>query len=371
LSFPVTTEGGNSSVLVVCDYFSKWVEAFALPDHQAVTVADILVTELFCRFGTPRFIHSDKAPEFMGECLTEICRLLEIKKTNTTPYRPQSDGLVERFNRTLIGMLSKLCSENQTDWDTFLPYVMCAYRATQNDSTGYSPNKLMLGHEITLPIDLMFRDPEDYPYGCHHEYVEWVRGALAESFHLTRNSLGRAATRQKKDYDKCTKDHEFELGSLVWRHYEPMTNNKLNRPYTGPYTIIDRPGEVTYTIQRVGSEAEGFNVHADHLKKCHHPNPWKQEVDEPVIARPQDLEDTLPYGEDDELAIAEGPRSQELEETMPYGEQPESNTAGDYELREIEHPAPESDQPTQMQLGRPNRPVRQRFLPARLKDCIA
>ena len=109
LSFPVETKNGNSCVLVVCDHFIKWTECFALPNHQAPTVADCLVTELFLRFGTPRFLHSDQAPEFTSKLMSEICKLLEIRKTYTTPYRPQSDGLVERFNRTLISMLSKFC----------------------------------------------------------------------------------------------------------------------------------------------------------------------------------------------------------------------------------------------------------------------
>ncbi len=106
--------------------------------------------------------------------MTELCDLLEVKKTNTAPYRPQSDGLVERFNRTLIAMLSKLCTDKQTDWDTHLPYIMCAYRATRNESTGFSPNHLFLGREVTLPIDLMYRNPDEVPYGCQNEYVEWV-----------------------------------------------------------------------------------------------------------------------------------------------------------------------------------------------------
>ena len=143
LSLPVETTQGNTCILVVCDYFTKWVEAFALSDHKAPTVADVLLTEVFLRFGVPRFIHSDQAPEFMSELMTELYQLLEIQRTRTCPYRPQSDGLVERFNRTLINMLSKFCDERQEDWDQHLPFLLCAYRATVNESTGCSPNLLV------------------------------------------------------------------------------------------------------------------------------------------------------------------------------------------------------------------------------------
>lgn len=164
LTFPDETADGNTCILVVCDYFTKWTEAFALSDHQATTVADVLVTELFLRFGVPRIIHSDQAPEFMSELMHELFALLEIQRTRTCPYRPQSDGLVERFNRTLIDMLSKFVGEHRDDWDTHLPYLLCAYRASVNESTGCSPNLLMLGREVTLPVDLMFQSPEEMTY---------------------------------------------------------------------------------------------------------------------------------------------------------------------------------------------------------------
>ena len=162
LSFPEETDHGNKVVLVVCDYFTKWTEAVPLKDHQASTVADALITQFFLRLGFPRIIHSDQAPEFISELMQELCQFLEIHQSKTCPYRPQSDGLVERFNRTLIDMLSKFCGERCDDWDDHLPYLLCAYRATINESTGMSPNLMMLGHEATLPIVLMF--PSNAPF---------------------------------------------------------------------------------------------------------------------------------------------------------------------------------------------------------------
>lgn len=74
--------------------------AFALPDHTAQTVADKLVTEFICKFGAPYRIHTDQGREFESELFCEICSLLGIAKSRTTPYHPQSDGMIERFNRT-------------------------------------------------------------------------------------------------------------------------------------------------------------------------------------------------------------------------------------------------------------------------------
>ena len=86
------TEGNNGYILVVSDYFTKWVEAFAMPNMEAVTVANIVAKEVVARFGVPSAIHSDQGKQFEGKVFTEMCRVLNIKKTRTTPYHPQSEG---------------------------------------------------------------------------------------------------------------------------------------------------------------------------------------------------------------------------------------------------------------------------------------
>ena len=153
------TERNNIYILVVSDYFTKWVEAYALPDQTAYSVAEVLFNEFISRLGVPRQIHCDQGRNFESQLFAELCKLLQISKTRTTPYRPQSDGLVERFNRTLQQMLKTLVNEARDDWDHLLPYVTMAYRATPQDSTGCSPNMLMLGRELNLPLDVIVGCP--------------------------------------------------------------------------------------------------------------------------------------------------------------------------------------------------------------------
>ena len=85
--------------------------------------------------------------------------MLDIKKTRTTPYHPQSDGMVERFNKTLVGMLKTYVNEHQTDWDDHLPFVTMAYRSVEHETTGCSPNYLMLGRGVQTPLDIMYELP--------------------------------------------------------------------------------------------------------------------------------------------------------------------------------------------------------------------
>ena len=120
---------------LVVDYFTKWPEAHPLPNQEAATVAEALVKEYVCRFGVPLSLHSDQGRNFESNLFQEMCKLLGIRKTRTTPLHPQSDGLVERRNRTLEFQLSKFVSKSQSNWDHYLPFMMLALRSVTQEST--------------------------------------------------------------------------------------------------------------------------------------------------------------------------------------------------------------------------------------------
>lgn len=95
-----------------------------MPDQSAVTTAERLVNEMFCRFGVPEELHSDQWWNFEARVFQELCKRLEVKKTRISPVHPQSNGLVERFNRTLATQLATLTSSRQRDWDQHIPLVL-------------------------------------------------------------------------------------------------------------------------------------------------------------------------------------------------------------------------------------------------------
>jgi transposase InsO family protein len=108
--------------------------------------------EVIVRFGTPYVIHTDQGVQFQSNLFQEMCRLLQIQKTRTTPYHPQSDGMVERDNRTILTMMSAFVNEHQNDWNEHLTYISMAYRAAQHETTGKTPNYMMLGPGLFLVI---------------------------------------------------------------------------------------------------------------------------------------------------------------------------------------------------------------------------
>ena len=135
--------------------------------------------------------------------MQELCILCGSHKTRTTPYHPESDGLVERFNRTLLMMLAMFAGKNREDWDDLLPAVMMAYRSCVHESTGFSPYRLMFGEECTLPMDIgLPKQQSDLPDYITSPYAIWVRDALEVAYDQVRQHSGQAVQRQKRHWWK-------------------------------------------------------------------------------------------------------------------------------------------------------------------------
>ena len=117
------------------DYFTKWVDAVPIRNKKATTVAQKVVDRIVTIFGTPLQLHSDQGKTFESEVFQEMCKILGIHKTRTTPYRPQSDGMIERANRTIENMLSLFVDENQKNWDELIPLLRLAYRSSIHETS--------------------------------------------------------------------------------------------------------------------------------------------------------------------------------------------------------------------------------------------
>jgi len=270
----------NVFILTLVDHFSKWAEAIAIPNHTATTVAKALVVHVFSRFGMPIEILTDRGAEFESELFCQLLRWLEIDKLRTTAYKPSSNGVVERFHRTLNSMLGKVISENQRDWDERLPYVMAAYRASVHASTGFTPNKLMLGRENRMPIDLVMGLPprEANDSQSVDDFVARQQEIAEESYQLARQHLAQNAQRRKSAYDVRVRKSKYDIGDWVWYYYPrkyTQKSPKWQRNFTGPYRVMRVIPPVNYVLQK-SPRAKPFVVHADKLKRCYStpPTDW-------------------------------------------------------------------------------------------------
>ena len=155
-----TTTGGNKYIVVFIDHFTKWVEAF--PTHRIHTkqIVKLLVDNIITRFGIPEKLLLDNGPQFNNEDLKQVCSSLGTNKKFSTIYHPETNGMVERMNRTLKEMVRKCVNTNQKNWDEVLPWVTMAYNSARHVTTKFSPHFLLFGCQTRLPIDLVISDSE-------------------------------------------------------------------------------------------------------------------------------------------------------------------------------------------------------------------
>lgn len=141
------TNKGNRFILVISDYATRYPEAIPLRSVTAHNVAEVLV-DIFARHGIPEEILTDQGTNFTSALLGELYKLIGVRALRTSPYHPQTDGLVERFNRTLKSMLRKVLKGEKRSWDRMLPYVLFAYREVPQATLGFSPFELLYGRDI-------------------------------------------------------------------------------------------------------------------------------------------------------------------------------------------------------------------------------
>jgi transposase InsO family protein len=266
-AFPPTA-AGMKYVLVVTDCFTKFMEAYAMPDMLASTVARTLVREFFTKFGVPLELHSDQGTNFESALFGDVCTLLGVKKTRTTPFRPQSDGQSERNVKTVTKMLAMLTDE-QESWDEYLPFVTMAYRATPHATTQLSPNYMMYGRELFMPIDVMFPLPPDTQPITAAEHAIRMQRKLQYAYTLARKHIKRGAERQKRLYDRKTFGRSYAAGNLVWllnKQRKKGVSPKLQPNWRGPYLIVKMHNDVLAEVRQ--TIRKQTTVHTDLLKPC-------------------------------------------------------------------------------------------------------
>ena len=256
------TKNKNKYLLVIGDYFTRWMEALPLPDQQAESIARALVYEFIAKFGAPLEIHTDQGANFGSVLFKEVCRLLEFRKTRSTPYHPSSNGLVERFNRTLARMIKSFIEGNTSNWDQHISLLTAAYRSTTHPSTGFTPNKLMLGREVNLPCDVVFPRPFPEDKIEVHEYAQKLRDSMEECYALARKNLKKAVERQKKNHDPRAVEKKYVPGQLVYKR-NPV-NKKLEVSWVGPLVVVEAIGQLLY---KVADKKKRSVLHHDLLRE--------------------------------------------------------------------------------------------------------
>lgn len=240
---------GKENVLVMTDVFTKLTYAVAAKDQTASTVAKHLVQDWFFKYGVPKRIHSDQGRNFEGEVVKELCKLYNIKKSRTTPYRPEGNGQTERFNRTLHNLLKTLEADKKKKWPRYLPELLYMYNATPHSSTGYAPFYMMFGREATLPIDLML-EFQDSTETLETDWITLHAQRMKDMEEIATTNMVAAGASRAATANRNTRVDEVEVGTRVFLRNRVKGRNKIQDFWDAtPYVVTKARGNNVYDVQ--------------------------------------------------------------------------------------------------------------------------
>ncbi|UYV61596.1 hypothetical protein LAZ67_1005488, partial [Cordylochernes scorpioides] len=272
-----STKNRKKWIIVLSDYYTRYAETRAVSEATVKEVSKFLVEDIFLRHGAPQYLISDRGSQFTSNLMKEVMKTCKIKHCFTTSYHPQTNGLTERLNRTLINMLSMYVNTDQKNWDEILPFITHAYNTTIQETTGYSPFFLMFGREPTSLLDdrniSVDIDKDDYD-----EYIKHHLDKINRTRKLVINNTIKTQERMKKNYDKKHVERSYEPGELVavWTPIRKIGKcEKLLRKYFGPYRILKKLSNVNYLIEPKDNPGQDpLIVHVSRIK------PYFERIDE-------------------------------------------------------------------------------------------
>jgi hypothetical protein len=245
------------------------VEAFPLRAARAEEAAEILMGEIFSRYGFPDEIHSDRGTQFTGRVMKQLGELIGYSITWTPAYHPQSNP-VERAHRDLkAGIRAALETVGGQEWDQCLPQVLFAFRCTPARGTGLTPFEVLFGRQPNIPIGAV--DPAPASGKPLAEYVAKLRGRILDVHHWARENLAKEVARQQRAYQAVQR--QFEVGDRVWRYNPvPQKGGKFARSWTGPWEVAEKLSPVLYKLRDDQGDVAADVVPIDRLK-CYYPAP--------------------------------------------------------------------------------------------------
>lgn len=270
------TANGNRWIIVAVDHLTRYAETAALASAAARDVAAFILRHFILRHGAPRELLSDRGRVFLSDVIHELLAACRTIHRTTTAYHPQTNGLTERFNRTLGDMLTMYVASDHSNWDDVLPFVTYAYNTATQATTGFSPFFLLYGREPSSTLDTVL------PY--HPDASEFTPLSEVARHAEECRQLARSFTSDTQGMQKDRRDHDqptqsFAVDSHVWLRLpfqSPGLSPKLAPKYQGPYRIVECTSPVNYVVEPVTPSSDKRRrgretVHISRLKPYHDP----------------------------------------------------------------------------------------------------
>ena len=269
-----TSSGGYQYILTIIDHFTRFVQLYPTCNKSAKTAAVHLFNDFINRFGIPLRLLHDQGKEFENKLFYHLEKLYGITKSHTTPYHPQSNGLTERMNQTILGMLRTLEEKEKSNWKNAINSLTHAYNCTRHDTTGYAPYYLMFGRHPRLPLDLILGEPTSTPSRSYEEYSKKWQENMKEAYKIAADKTEKRKKTDQRRVNRKAVLQELQPGSRVLiRNLSERGGPGKIRSYWEQqvHQIIDHKGNtgVVYAV-RPENNPNGIVriIHRNHLLPC-------------------------------------------------------------------------------------------------------
>ena len=250
------SSGGCEYILVIMDHFTRFAKAYPTRNKSAKTAAEKIFNNFILRFGFPLRIHHDQGAEFENHLFAELEAFSGIIRSCTSPYHPEGNGQVERFNATLLSMLRTLPENHKTKWASHVSKLVHAYNATRNEATGFLPFYLLFGREPTLPIDTIFQKTANAHIKNHSDYARQWQRAMKQAYEIATEK-SRKSQERGRNYHSATTPSSAALlpGDRVLETFQnegALGSFVLigSRKYTLSLSVRHQMGQCMLCVQR-------------------------------------------------------------------------------------------------------------------------
>ena len=247
------THDGNKYILTIVDCFSKYIVCVPIKSMTAEEIANCLLIHWISKFSVFKIFQTDNASDYRSALIKQLCKLLGVTKTFSTPYMPSVNGQAENINKSIKQFLLKYVAENNPlTWDTALPLFNFVYNTTPHYSTKVMPFQVVFGRLPNFPDDVYISQSLcDIDIQDIHQYIRNLQDMLLKTQQFANENLNQAREKQRVTYNKKSKDNKLVRGQDVLLYQDVMpanTSSKFFVPYRGPYRISQVLSDLTYKI---------------------------------------------------------------------------------------------------------------------------
>lgn len=278
-------------IVVITDYLTKYVVAQPLRKATTDRIIELIKKYIFYTHGLPSTIITDNGTNLTSNKMRELLQLLKIQHKTTSPYRPQTNGQTERYNRVLGTQLTIFAEGKPKTWDSYMDALVFAYNTTIHTSHLNTPYQLVFGRQPIKPIDRAIGRPLQVPVKDNPADIT-EQDILLEARKLAKHLVQTSQLKAKLRYDKGRVKPKYKVNDLVLRHKPRLLGErkKFSLPWIGPYKIIKVLNEVNYQIISLKDSSDEHIVHASQIKPYN--TRRVEELEEERIAEAsQDLDD--------------------------------------------------------------------------------